>query len=241
MNPFEYIDFQEDNIISNCTEGNRFTDSQASEYLVLIGEYIKRLEIVKKSEVQTKTIVEELIQYSENPKEVSQWNVPKYKFIIHWLLKAIWIDETFYYSKIPLAQYYNRISQLNAYDVKNELKSETELYELFNSKKLITRYIIESNSQIQKIYNICRKAYDCEFLSFREGIETANFNKMNIQKQNIVQDLTFRLSGIMGSDWYTDVCKNMKWEKSTVSGQGSKLEGNLLIKELDRILPRPKR
>lgn len=104
-----------------------------------------------------------------------------------------------------------------------------------------SRYIIKNDESMKNIFNICDCAFDCDYSTFRESIETANFHRLNIKKQNIIQDLTYRLSGIMGQAWYSDVCKTMNWKKSTCSGQGQKLINNKVTKNLDRTLKRPKK
>lgn len=99
--------------------------------------------------------------------------------------------------------------------------------------------IKESDKLIRQIFEICDSAFDCEYSIFRKGIEIANFHNTNIKRQNIVQDLTYRLSGIMDKEWYTDICKEMCWRKSICSGQGNKLEFDIITMNLDKILPRP--
>lgn len=108
-------------------------------------------------------------------------------------------------------------------------------------RKQESSYIIKNDDETRKIFEICKDAIDCDYSSFRKSIETADFNLLNIQKQNIIQDLTFRLSGMMGQEWYSEVCKKMKWKKAVCSGHGTKLAGNPITNKLDRILKRPKR
>jgi hypothetical protein len=107
--------------------------------------------------------------------------------------------------------------------------------------KLKQKHIIENNLQMKEIYDICKEAFDPDYYLFREGIEYANFNKLKIKKKTVFQEMIYRLTTIMDKEWYTDVCENMSWKKSVVSGKGKKLESHKIIKKLDRILPRPKK
>lgn len=104
-------------------------------------------------------------------------------------------------------------------------------------------HIIRDDTQMNSVYTICKEkdkeAFNCDYELFRVAIETANFNKLDIKRLNITQDLTYRLSGIMGKKWYTEVCKTMGWKKPTCSGQGKKVEDDILIRKLNKILPRP--
>ncbi len=100
-------------------------------------------------------------------------------------------------------------------------------------------FIIKTNVDLKKVFDICSEIFDCEYEIFQECIFTAKFQKLNIQKQNIAQDLTYRLSGVMDYEWYGNVCKERNWEKSVCSGQGQKLENHPIIKKLNKILPRP--
>ena len=106
---------------------------------------------------------------------------------------------------------------------------------------LKTQYRVSDDLKIEEIYDVIESTINCEFPVFLNGIEAANFKNLNIKRQNVVQDLTYRLSALMGTVWYTDVCTNMKWKKSICSGQGQKLEMDLIIRILDKKLPRPKR
>jgi hypothetical protein len=107
----------------------------------------------------------------------------------------------------------------------------------------IIKYTIKKDdSIIQNIFDHCNKnIFDCEYQTFRDSIETANFNNLNIKCLNKVQDLTYRLSGIMIDKWYADICKKMSWEKSKCSGLNDKLKNQRWIKQLEKILPRPKK
>lgn len=112
-----------------------------------------------------------------------------------------------------------------------------------NQNELIieNKYIIKSDDLIHQVYDICESAFDCGYPTFRKSIETANFRLLNIKKFNRVKDLTFRLSGNMGTEWYSDVCNKMNWRKSDCSGQGQKVENLKETKQLDKILPRLKK
>jgi len=99
--------------------------------------------------------------------------------------------------------------------------------------------IIFDDDKVRTIFDLCQSAIDCDYETFREGIETANFEKWNIKRQNFIQELTYRLTGPMGSKWYDKICWRMYWEKTIVSGQGKKLENDPQINKLNRILARP--
>ena len=140
--------------------------------------------------------------------------------------------------------YYERVLKIIE-DIESQKKIEmidylidrTSKFNYVPDQKL--RYIIKSDDLIQHVYDICNTAFDCEYLIFRDSIETANFDLLKIKKQIHVQDLTYRLSGIMDGNWYVDICKKMKWTKSVCSGQGSKLEFDLMTIKLNKTLPRP--
>lgn len=241
MNPYEFINFKKDDFKANCMQ-NSFTEAQSDEFLKLTKDYIKKIELVRHSEHLTDEIIRELIRFSDELIWIdSYWESSKYNFIVHWLTKAVWMDDTYYYAKIRLGQHSNRKTMLAVYDIPKELLSDSELYELLKGEELKRKYIIRNDKEMKSIYEICKDAFECDYRLFREGIEAANFKKLKIKRQNVVQDLTYRLSALIDTNWYTDVCKNMKWKKSICSGQGQKLEMNLIIRTLDKKLPRPKR
>lgn len=100
---------------------------------------------------------------------------------------------------------------------------------------------LKDDASLRRIFSICQDAFDCDYSTFRSAVEGANFNLLTIKKQNVVQDLIYRLSGIMANEWYSEVCKNLNWGKKVVSGHKSKLESHSIILELDKILPRPQK
>jgi len=110
-------------------------------------------------------------------------------------------------------------------------------FKIWNNSK---RYYIK-NDLMKDIYSICESTFDCDYDTFLESIETGNFNLLKIKKYNIVKDLTYRLSSIMGNGWYTDICKTMGWEKSDCSGQGQKLSTNKTTRRLNKTLKRPEK
>lgn len=94
--------------------------------------------------------------------------------------------------------------------------------------------------KIEKIFEHYNTlVFNCNYNVFCQGIRKADFRSINIKTKTKVQDLTFRLSGIMVEDWYDEVCKTMKWNKSVCSGQGTKFIDNREMKILDKIIPRP--
>lgn len=101
------------------------------------------------------------------------------------------------------------------------------------------KHIIPNDSQMRLIFELCQSAIDCDYSTFRKGIETANFEKWNVKRKNFIQHLTYRLSGLIGSVWYSEVCMKMNWTKSQCSGQGKKLENDPQINKLNKILPKP--
>ncbi len=135
------------------------------------------------------------------------------------------------------------LEQIGIKESKNLTYQQIEKSDQKNTDKesKLNRYIIKKADLIQQVYEVSKNAFNCDFFIFRESIETANFNPLDIKKQNIVQDLTYRLSGIMDNEWYSDVCKKMNWEKSICSGQRQKLQTNQITKKIDKILKRPKK
>jgi len=192
--------------------------------------YIENLYPIRHSKIQTETLI------SEIEKEM---DYPKKNIITHWIFICIKDDSSFIYA-------YNYLNRLNNIEtgVPSPPKdfNETELLmSLEAPKPNKKRFIIKNDQDLNNIYLICEQAFTIDYDAFRERIETAKFNISEIKKLNIVQDLVYRLQGILGKEWYTEVCKNMNWPKPVVSGKKQKLESNLLIRKLDKILPRPKR
>jgi len=158
-----------------------------------------------------------------------------------WLLKSFEYDDSFIYAFNWLIQKENRDT-----GIPRPLKeiNELELMHLLNNATKIDKtknYIIKNDEKMKEIYTICQEAFKCEYSIFRDAVETADFRKLNIVRQNITQELTYRLSGKMGNDWYSKVCETMKWKKTVCSGQGKKVEDDLLIRKLRDILPRPQK
>jgi len=107
---------------------------------------------------------------------------------------------------------------------------------------IIKHTIKKDDSEIQNIFDHCNKdIFDCEYKTFRESIETANFNNLGIKRLNKVQYLTHRLSGIMDNVWYTDICRNMNWTKNLCSGKRDKIKDQRWTKQFEKILPLPKK
>lgn len=244
MNPYEYINFKKDDFKSNCIKENGFTEAQADEFFEVICNYIERLKNVRHSEKLSEVITDELLNNERKTLWIqTYWTESKYRFITHWLTKAVWIDTTYYYAKIRLGQDQNRKSGCQNYDIMSELLSDSDLFQILkaeaNQVSLAQKFIIKNDDEMFKIFTICKEAINCEYLTFRDAIETADFRKFEITRLNITQDLTYRLSGKMGKDWYSLVCKTMDWKKTVCSGQGKKVESDVLIRKLRTILPRP--
>ncbi|KAF0236514.1 MAG: hypothetical protein FD181_2681 [Prolixibacteraceae bacterium] len=141
----------------------------------------------------------------------------------------------------------NRNMLLSIFDKEDVIKDRnlflhlSERLSIHLDGKKESRYIIKDDGLVKVVFEICKTAIDCDYLTFRKSIETADFSLLNIRKQNFIQELTYRLSGIMDEEWYSDICKKMQWKKTVVSGHGSKLENNVMLKQLDRKLKRPKK
>jgi hypothetical protein len=113
----------------------------------------------------------------------------------------------------------------------------------FNKTDIINKkYEIKKTDlfKINDVYGLCNNViFECTFSIFLQGIEAANFTKIKINKQNIFQEITYRITGIMPEEWYDDIIKNMGWDKRVVSGRALNLTWT---KKLDIIpLPRPKK
>lgn len=135
MNPFEFIDFKKDDLILKCTNENGFSESQAHDIFGFIVSYIERLKNCRHSEKLTKKVVNELIEFTTHPIG-KDWNDAKFNLIIHWLLKAIWEDRSYYWAKIFLGRYYNREMALLVYDVVGELMTDKELYDILKTDNI---------------------------------------------------------------------------------------------------------
>jgi len=134
------------------------------------------------------------------------------------------------------------LKRLKEENTKNKILNDTLINEMKAIKKTqaiaLQSFIIKNDDEMNKIYTICQDAFECEYLIFRDAIETADFTKLNIKRLNITQELTYRLADKMGKNWYSKVCETMKWEKSVCSKHGDKVKDDVLIKQLERILPR---
>lgn len=98
------------------------------------------------------------------------------------------------------------------------------------------------HSKIKAVYDHSNgKIFECTYATFIQSIEAVNFEIIDIKTTTKVQDLTFRLSGIMDEVWYTEICQKMNWSKGICSGQGKKYKENLWTKKLDKIIPRPQK
>lgn len=165
------------------------------------------------------------------------------------LMAGLWPDLHKYFQSI-IDEKTKTIQELTGTDEQmslvNELQEDVTKYcqlvtEFINTPEPM-RFIIKFDDfKVQSIYDCVQEAIVCDYLTFRNGIETANFKDWNIKRQNFIQEVTYRLTEQMGEIWYAEICKNMNWKKSTVSGQGKKMEDDPYIKRLNRILPRPKK
>jgi hypothetical protein len=243
MKPLDYINFKKEDFIFNCITDNGFSDVQANDIFRLICNYIEKLQNVRHSKTLTKAIISEIIQHSEHPRwEGSYWSDIKYNFIINWLLKALWEDRGSYYSKLVLSQYCNRKEGFIVYDIDKEFVSDSDLLKILEIETSTKRYETKDPNLIKEVFEICNVDFfeEVEFLVFRECVETANFRDLKIKK-NKMQYLTYLLSHHLGDDWYSDVCKTMKWGKSRCSGQGSKVKEYPKVSKLIKLLSNQKK
>jgi len=231
MKPLEYLKFCEDDIYLNLIVGNFYSPEKAKEIIQTLVSFIERLSEVRHSEEKTELILKEIDKFPDN----------EMRSIKHWLVKSLADDDSFVYAFNPLAYNSNKQTIVVCYQVK--YISKLELYDLLKAEENQVnppqRFIIKSDDEMKKIYTICQDdAFECKYSTFRNVIETANFQELTIKRQNITQELVYRLSDKMGGDWYTKVCESKKWEKSDCSKQYDKVKDDVLIKQLDRILPR---
>lgn len=242
MNATELINYKRDIFIQESIQEG-FSEKQANKFFDITCNYIERLKKVRLSDSLTNEVIDELISLSEKWKtEETYYIASKYSHVKKWILEVILEDKTYWYAKLHLVQYYYRKNRMNPFDLKDKIITKSELEELILKEEPKPNYRVKDDIQINEIHQLLNeKAISCDSLQFINGIEAANLNIWKIKKQNVVQDLTYRLKNVMGDDWYTDTCKNMKWKKVIVSGHKSKLEGNPTTKKLDHILPRPKK
>lgn len=103
------------------------------------------------------------------------------------------------------------------------------------------KYTRQNDDKYKEIFKVLDGAFDCEYSTFLNCIANADFQQLNIQRQNVVQHLTYRLSYEIDKKWYTEVCKNMGWKKTTCSGQEEKLKNDQGVKKLNKLLPIPEK
>jgi hypothetical protein len=216
---------------------NGFTESQAKGFFDIIIEYIEKLKNVRLNEKLTNKILDELINLSdiwESSKEESYFlTATKFSHIMSWLYKLILDDKTYWYAKLRIAQHNSQKTRMSGDNIEERYVTQKEIEELILKEEPKPIYRVRDDKKMEEIHQLLDKeVINCNPIEFIAGIEAADFNNIKIMKLDIVKDLTYRLKGIMGNIWYTDICKNMNWEKPKVSGKRKKLE---------RILPRPQK
>lgn len=232
MEPLKILEFLKDDIYKKSIAGSYLTPEEANNLIATLNLYIEKLRAVRNSEEYTKDI---LLEIDKLPKHIS----PGIKF---WLFKLLADADSF---SIAYDRISTEISTEQLVNITQKNFSTPELIEIIEAEENQVGspkgYIIRNDNEMSEIYTLCQGAFNCEYSTFRDAIENANFNLLKIKKITLVKDLTYRLSGIMGNDWYGAVCKRMNWEKGDCSGQGQKLTNNPLTKNLNKKLKRPER
>lgn len=226
MNPFEYLNIMKDDLIHNCIKDNGFNPEQANEFYGNICSIIEKLTQARLKKEITVSIIDKLI--IENDGDL----------LLFWLIDALWNDRSYQWANFKLAHYFNRKEQKLVYDTTKEILSNIELVELVKKEEKTFRYIIKNDDKMRQIFEIFENCFDCNYMDFREAIETANFNLLIINKKENIMYLTYLLSDIMDEVWYGEVCKKMGWKKTQCSGKGNKLKNSQIFRRLDMIIPK---
>jgi len=220
MNPFEYIVFRKEDFKFNCTQENGFSESDAENFLEITQNYIRRFKEVRNSESLTDFIVDELIRKCESQVWIGNtFESNKYLFLTHWITKSIWQDKTYYWAKIRLGQFHNRMSGIEAYNNKNELMSHPELYELLKAKDMkkenSPKYKTDNKFLIE-LYKVCfdNDIFKCTELQFLTSSANGDFSDIDFNFKTRGQYLVYHMKTMMGNDWYEDTIKSKGWTKS---------------------------
>jgi hypothetical protein len=97
---------------------------------------------------------------------------------------------------------------------------------------------------IEKIFTHCNSViFDCDYDLFCQCIRNADFRPIKIKtgSKSRARDLIYRLSGIIEEPWYTEVCRIMHSKKPVYSGKKETYAEETWMKELDNMLPRPRK
>lgn len=235
MTPEKYLKVKKEDFFANGF-ANKISENQLNEFFGESITYIEKLKNVRHSKYLTEQIVSELINKcrSGNAREIV-----KYGFINHWITEAVWSDRTYYWARLRLGQFCNREAGMMLYNIDSDYMSESELLELLDTESngsFRRKYIIENNMQMKQIYELLGEKIDCDYTTFREAIESANFNVLNIKRLNFMMYFAYRLSFLMGKEWYSDVCHSMAWDKSDCSKQNTKYEGQNISQKIDTLI-----
>ena len=240
MTPSEYMKFHEGDFEVACLE-NGFNRSQAREFFDIICDYLGRFKQLRHNLGTTRSVANELIKHSKRLNGIgNDKNNDQYKLILLWVYKALHGDPSYNKALFVINKYYKN-KGVDFFDKDVDLLTDTDIESLLDKEILPDGFIIEDNKQMKAIFEACDGVFKCNYHQFREGVKKADFSNLNIKRQNVAQELIYRLSGIMGKGWYDNICSNMSWEKTVISGQGKKLEFDPTIKRLNKILPRQSR
>ena len=228
MNPFEYIVFRKEDFKFNCTQENGFSESDAENFLEITQNYIRRFKEVRNSESLTDFIVDELISKCESQVWIGNtFESNKYLFLTHWITKSIWQDKTYYWAKIKLGHFQNRLSGIEAYKIKNKLMSQTELYELLKAKDIkqenFPKYKMDNKFLIE-LYKVCfeNDIFTCTELQFLTSSANGDFSDIDFSFKTRGQYLVYQMKIIMENGWYEDTIKSKGWTKDDCNKFGKK-------------------
>ena len=119
----------------------------------------------------------------------------------------------------------------------NELLREKEINNNLLRDKENGNKIVISEDFPQKIYDLCSgEIFTCDYVTFRNCLEAADFRKLEKVKKNKLQHITYKLSAKLGKNWYSAICKTMDWEKSICSSFKKTFESDKLIKKIEKVI-----
>lgn len=117
MEPTKYLEFTKNDILANLTSPGMYSEEVAEEIYDLIIHFVNRFKAVRSSGSKTNEVLQEIEELREF-KELRGYEDMKVGSIKHWLLKALYADDTFVYSYNLLAQFSNRKTETDSYPLK---------------------------------------------------------------------------------------------------------------------------
>lgn len=172
MTAEEYINFKKEDFKYNCIEAMvAYSEEEANACFELISTYIERLKAVRASEKLTEKVVKEIIEEASTT-IYGFSSGTKRELYLSWLVKALWVDSSYYWSKILLGTYQNHGIGNSRHDLRGLTMSDLELFDLLKAEDDSKRIAI-SNATTIKVDNSVLLNLLSKYIS---GIDEVEFN-----------------------------------------------------------------